>query len=153
MSHVPGMIYSPTAFKKAADAKAFSTNPGDAGAGPFKVKSYKPGESVELERNPNYYGGEVYLDGLKFVLLTASAARTTRSRRARCRRHLLRDPALYAQSKKDGMLQVDIPQVGGNLMIMNSGIDITCAGAATASRARVRGSGRRHQGADEDAHP
>jgi peptide/nickel transport system substrate-binding protein len=28
---------------------------------------------------------------------------------------------------------VDIPQVGGNLMIMNSGIDITCAGATTAS--------------------
>ena len=131
MSHVPGMIYSPTAFRKAPDAKAFSTNPGDAGAGPFKLKSYKPGESVELERNPSYYGGEVYLDGLKFVLLTASATYDA-LKTGTLQAALMRDPALYAQSKKDGMLQVDIPQVGGNLLIMNSGIDITC-GAATAA--------------------
>jgi peptide/nickel transport system substrate-binding protein len=132
MSHVPGMIYSPTAFAKAPDAKAFSTNPGDAGAGPFKLKSYKPGESVELERNPTYYGGEVYLDGLKFVLLTASATYDA-LKTGTLQAALMRDPALYNQSKKDGMLQVDIPQVGGNLLIMNSGIDITCGGAATAS--------------------
>jgi peptide/nickel transport system substrate-binding protein len=132
MSHVPGMIYSPTAFKKAADAKAFSTNPVDAGAGPFKLKSYKPGESIELERNPTYYGGEVYLDGMKFVNLnnpqsTYDALKTNTLQAA-----LMRDPAIYAQSIKDGFGRVDIPQIGGNLLIMNSGIDITCAGAATA---------------------
>jgi len=133
MSHVPGMIYSPTAFKKAPDAKAFSTNPGDAGAGPFKLKSYKPGESIELERNPTYYGGEVYLDGLKFVLLNSASATYDALKTGTLQAALMRDPALYAQSKKDGMLQVDIPQVGGNLLIMNSGIDITCGGAATAA--------------------
>jgi peptide/nickel transport system substrate-binding protein len=132
-SHVPGMIYSPTAFKKAPDAKAFSSNPGDAGAGPFKVKAYKPGESVELERNPNYYGGEVYLDGLKFVLLNGPAAAYDAIKTGTLQAALFRDPALYAQSKKDGFGLVDIPQVAGNLMIMNSGIDITCAGTATAA--------------------
>jgi len=133
MSHVPGMIYSPTAFKKAPDAKAFSTNPGDAGAGPFKVKSYKPGESVELERNPSYYGGEVYLDGLKFVLLNGGAATYDALKTGTLQAGLFRDPAIYAQSKKDGFSLVEIPQVQGNLILMNSGIDITCAGAATAA--------------------
>ena len=133
MSHVPGMIYSPTAFKKAPDAKAFSTNPGDAGAGPFKVKSYKPGESVELERNPSYYGGEVYLDGLKFVLLNGGAATYDALKTGTLQAGLFRDPAIYAQSKKDGFGLVDIPQVQGNLILMNSGIDITCAGATTAA--------------------
>jgi peptide/nickel transport system substrate-binding protein len=132
MSHVPGMIYSPTAFRKAPDAKAFSTNPGDAGAGPFKLKSYKPGESIELERNPTYYGGEVYLDGLKFVLLNSSTSTYDALKTGTLQAALLREPTLYAQAKKDGFGVVDIPQVGGNLMIMNSGIDITCAGTATA---------------------
>ena len=132
LSYVPGMIYSPTAFKKAPDAKAFNTNPGDAGAGPFKLKSYKPGESIEFERNPNYYGGDVYLDGLKFVLLNGSASATYDAlKTGTLQAALFRDPAIYAQAKKDGMGLVDIPQVGGNLMIMNSGIDITCAGATT----------------------
>ena len=132
MSHVPGMIYSPAAFKKAADAKAFNSNPGDAGAGPFKLKSYKPGESIEFERNPNYYGGEVYLDGLKFVLLNGSSATYDGLKTGTLQAALLREPTVYAQSKKDGFGTVDIPQIGGNLMIMNSGIDITCAGATTA---------------------
>ena len=133
MSHVPGMIYSPTAFKKAADAKAFSSNPGDAGAGPFKLKSYKPGESIELERNPAYHGGEVYLDGMKFVNLNNPQATYDALKTGTLQAALMRDPALYAQSKKDGFGLVDIPQIGGNLLIMNSGIEITCAGATTAS--------------------
>ena len=132
-SHVPGMIYSPTAFKKAPDAKTFNTSPGDAGAGPFKLKSYKPGESIEFERNPNYYGGDVYLDGLKFVLLNGSAATFDALKTGTLQAALLREPVVYDQAKKAGFGIVDIPQVGGNLMIMNSGIDITCAGATTAT--------------------
>jgi peptide/nickel transport system substrate-binding protein len=133
LSHVPGMIYSPTAFKKAPDAKAFSSNPGDAGAGPFKLKSYKPGESIELERNPSYHGGEVYLDGMKFVLLNGSSATFDALKTGTLQAALMREPSVYDQAKKAGFGLVDIPQIGGNLLIMNSGIDITCAGATTAA--------------------
>ena len=132
MSHVPGMIYSPAAFAKAGSAAAFNTNPGDAGAGPFKLKSYKPGESIELERNPNYHGGEVYLDGLKFVLLAGATATFDGLKTGTLQAALLREPIVYDQAKKAGFGAVDIPQIGGNLMIMNSGIDITC-GATTAN--------------------
>jgi peptide/nickel transport system substrate-binding protein len=133
LSHVPGMIYSPTAFKKAPDAKTFNTSPGDAGAGPFKLKSYKPGESIEFERNPNYYGGDVYLDGLKFVLLNGSSATWDALKTGTLQAALLREPTVYDQAKKAGFGLVDIPQIGGNLLIMNSGIEITCAAATTAA--------------------
>jgi peptide/nickel transport system substrate-binding protein len=132
-THVPGMIYSPTQFKKVGDPKVFAVNPGDAGAGPFKVKSYKPGESVELERNPNYWGGDVYLDGMKFVLLATESARYDALKVGTLNAALFRDPAIYAKSKTDGFSTVDIPQIAGNLMIMNSGIDITCTAPTSAS--------------------
>ena len=38
------------------------------GTGPFRLKDYKPGEYVELERNPEYFAkGRPYLDGLKYI--------------------------------------------------------------------------------------
>ena len=74
LSGANGMIYSPTAFQKVNDAAKFNITPSDAGAGPFKVKSYKPGESLELERNATYHGGEPYLDGVKFVTISGAQA-------------------------------------------------------------------------------
>jgi len=58
---------------------------------------------------------------------------TTRLKTGTLNAALFRDPAIYAQSKKDGMSTIDIPQIAGNLMIMNSGIDITCTTATSAS--------------------
>ena len=52
LASINGIIYSPAAQQKAG--ANFNTAPSDAGAGPFKVKSYKPGEALDLERNPNY---------------------------------------------------------------------------------------------------
>ena len=132
-TYTAGMIYSPTAFKKAADPKAFAVNPGDAGAGPFKLKSYKPGESIEFERNPNYWGGDVYLDGVKFVLIGTETDRYDALKTGTLNAALFRDPATYAKAKPDGFTTLDIPQVAGNLMIMNSGVVITCTAPAAAS--------------------
>ena len=68
----PGVNITYEDIKKAADANAFNINPGsDAGVGPFRLKSYKPKELIEFERNPGYWRGadNVYLDGLKFVFI------------------------------------------------------------------------------------
>jgi ABC-type oligopeptide transport system substrate-binding subunit len=78
------MIYNINSFKKAADANAFNLNPGsDAGVGPFRLKSYKPKELIEFERNPGYWRGadNVNLDGLKFVFIGDPQQPTRRSRR------------------------------------------------------------------------
>ena len=40
------------------------------GTGPFKLKEYKPGESVEYVRNPDYFvKGRPYLDGVKWIYI------------------------------------------------------------------------------------
>ena len=40
------------------------------GTGPFKVKEWKKGESVEYVKNPDYFvKGRPYLDGLKYVVI------------------------------------------------------------------------------------
>lgn len=44
-----------------------SYNLAPVGAGPFMVTSFRPGEGITMVRNPNYYGGQVPLDGIKFI--------------------------------------------------------------------------------------
>ncbi len=124
---VSGMIYSPTAYQKAGSEAAFNLNPGDAGAGPFKLKSYKPGEAIELERNPAYYNGPVYLDGLTFVLIIGAQQTYEAIKTGTIQAGYIRDPALDAQAKVDGLPAVEMPAVAGNMINMNSGIPVTCA--------------------------
>ena len=59
------MTSSPTAFQKVNDPAKFNVNGSDAGAGRFKVRSFKANDVIELERDPTHYGGEPYLDGVR----------------------------------------------------------------------------------------
>ncbi|MSQ40205.1 MAG: peptide ABC transporter substrate-binding protein [Dehalococcoidia bacterium] len=43
------------------------------GTGPFKVKEYRIGDIVNLERNDGYYGGAPYLDRVEFILRGGSS--------------------------------------------------------------------------------
>src|SRR5258708_20493828 len=64
------MVPSPTALKQCDATKAprecaFNLKP--VGAGPFVVQAFVPKEGITMTRNTKYWGGQVYLDGLKFV--------------------------------------------------------------------------------------
>ena len=56
---------------KLRDAWSVTTAPADiVGLGPFRLKEFKPGQAVVLERNPYYWRhGLPYLDGIEFRLL------------------------------------------------------------------------------------
>jgi peptide/nickel transport system substrate-binding protein len=130
---VNGMIYSKATFERLG-AEKFNTNPENGGAGPFILKSYKPGEVVELAKNPNYWGGTVYLDTLRFVFLSAGTQPTYDAiKSGTLQAGFIRDPVVYAQAVADKFGHVDMPTVAGNIINMNSGIQVTCAGASTAS--------------------
>ena len=46
------------------------------GTGPFKLKEYRPGESVELVRNTDYFiRGRPYLDGIRYVIIQERGTR------------------------------------------------------------------------------
>ncbi|BBK31144.1 peptide/nickel transport system substrate-binding protein [Stella humosa] len=58
----------------------FDKNPANEkpiGTGPFRFVAWKKGESLQLERNPDYYRqGRPYLDGISFHFIPDAAART-----------------------------------------------------------------------------
>ena len=84
----PGNIVSPTAVKKAG--KDFGKSP--VGAGPFKLSSYRPGEATVLERNPDYWGGDVYLDSIRFITLRSPQAVADSLKTGQINGAYLRDP-------------------------------------------------------------
>jgi peptide/nickel transport system substrate-binding protein len=128
-SSVAGWIYSPTQFQKVGDPVKFNADPGPAGAGPFKVKSYKPGEALELERNPNYWGGEVYLDGLVFKQLASPQAAFDAVKTGSIQAAYVRDPLVVSNTKKESTLAtVDMPTVAGSMININAGAPIDCKG-------------------------
>ncbi len=69
-------VYAPEAFKKYGDEMRLHC----VGTGPFKVKTIKEGESVSLERNPNYWMYDEwknrlpYLDFVEFRFITEKRA-------------------------------------------------------------------------------
>lgn len=57
------------------DGKTMRSKP--IGTGPFKVADYRPGDSIKLVRNPDYWKpGMPYLDGIDYKIIPSSATRT-----------------------------------------------------------------------------
>lgn len=63
-----GLVGSPTAIKKQGAAD-FNLHP--VGAGPFMFGKYTPNQDLVLDRNPNYWGGQVRLDHLRMIWPTS----------------------------------------------------------------------------------
>ena len=64
-------MMSPTALQE--HGENYARNP--VGTGPFKLKSWTSGESITLERNPDYWGGEVYLDTVEIKVVPEDSSR------------------------------------------------------------------------------
>lgn len=64
-------IASPASIEKYGDD--ISRNP--VGTGPFKLVSWTEGQSVIVERNPDYWGDAAKVDRLEFVVVTNAATR------------------------------------------------------------------------------
>jgi len=119
-----GLIPSPTALKKCvatAPASQCAFNLAPVGAGPFMVSSFKPGEGIQMVRNPNYWGGQVYLDGLNFVnLLDGGGAKTLAALQAgQLQAAFLRDPSTVADAHTAGLTGFSNFSYGGAILQIN----------------------------------
>ncbi|HUP74686.1 MAG TPA: ABC transporter substrate-binding protein [Acidimicrobiales bacterium] len=129
----PGMIPSPTALKKCDGTQNPNTcefNLKPVGAGPFMISAFKVDEAIELVKNPNYWDGTVYLDGIRFVtLLDLGGERTYDAlKTGTVQGAYLRVPGAVARAKADKVPGISgIDQMGEN-MLMNMGVSATCAG-------------------------
>ena len=139
LSSEAGFIPSPTALKKMCvdPTKAINScefNLKAVGAGPFMVESYKPDDVITVVRNPTYWNGPVYLDGIRFLdsgdsgglkSLESLQAGTTQAA-------FLRDAAAVADAKAAKIPGFTTPNMGGSILFMNIAATVQCAGGAPA---------------------
>jgi peptide/nickel transport system substrate-binding protein len=131
-NNVVGMLVSPTAIQTLGD-DGLKLNPVNAGAGPFQIDSFKPGESITLKKNPNYWNGPVYLDAMKFVFISGGPATYDAMKTGTLQAAFLRDAVTIAQAKADSIGSADSVVDGGEMLIMNTGVEVTCAKEQPAS--------------------
>ena len=67
------MVAYPPSYTKSVNIDAFGKYP--VGTGPFMYKEWKPGVSLTVVRNPDYWGGPVPLDGIVYTFVPDAAAR------------------------------------------------------------------------------
>ncbi len=121
-----GMIASPTAI--AAAGAQFHSTPTKAGAGPFVVESFTPGESLVLARNTTYYGTKPYLDKITFVPMSAADRAYDSLTSGTLQAAFMRVPDVVAKAKENKDLSVLAERIpGGNIIDINVGVEITCA--------------------------
>lgn len=65
----------PSKIAESATSEDFTTGRAVVGSGPYKFVSYKPGDSLVLERNPDYWGEPAKWDKVTFRFMTDAGAR------------------------------------------------------------------------------
>jgi peptide/nickel transport system substrate-binding protein len=139
LSDEAGMIPSPTELKRVCTDPtkpirdcAFGLKP--VGAGPFVVDNFKPGEGITMSRNPNYWDGPVYLDGLKFFSLQDSGSDKSLDAVKTGTAHVayLRDAQAVAKAKADKIQGFAEFLHGGGLYLLNLGVPVQCTGGQPA---------------------
>jgi peptide/nickel transport system substrate-binding protein len=86
------------------------------GTGPFKMKEWKRGESVELVRNPDYFVPDrPYLDGIRYSIITERGTRLAALQAGRLDAFLpLEMTKLMAETVKKNAPSLVIAEVGQN---------------------------------------
>jgi peptide/nickel transport system substrate-binding protein len=120
------MVVSPAALAKLGTG--LSLNPVGAGAGPFVIDSFKPKEAITLKKNPTYWDAPVYLDALKFVVLTGGAATYDGFKAGTVQAAFLREAPVIAQAVSDKVANYSVENQLGTMVMINHGVSVTCAG-------------------------
>ena len=138
LSAEASMIPSPTSIKKcpaAQDIKLCETNQKPVGAGPFKIDTYKTKDSISVVKNPDYFNGAAYLDGIKFVNSIADAGGDSTFQALSTgtfNMAFLRDPAAVAAAHDKKFDGVSTMEQGGGILLINQGNSVNCANGAPA---------------------
>ena len=129
------MVPSPTAVKTCGTTAPrdcpFNLKP--VGAGAFVIDQFKANESITMKKNPAFYGGTVYLDSLKFVLIPGGAAPGLDALRTNTVQvSYLREPEPIDAAKKEKFPGYSNLQQNGANILMNVGVNVQCTGGQPA---------------------
>lgn len=116
LASLPGNIVSPTAVQALGDE--FDRHP--VGAGPFVVEEFLPGESLVLKPRTDYWGGEPYLEHLKFVSVVGGQATLTSLQGGEVQVAYLREADVVHEAREAGLPGYLVAQNSGELLHINN---------------------------------
>jgi len=111
-----GMIVNPKVA--AALGANFSLLPTGAGVGPYEPVAFRPADVIELKAKPDYWGGPVCIEQLRFVPLSGAELTYESLRQGQLQAAFIRDPAVVAEARADGQdMFVDTVNLGTTLAL------------------------------------
>ncbi|HWJ62726.1 MAG TPA: ABC transporter substrate-binding protein [Acidimicrobiales bacterium] len=120
----PGLIVN-TKVVDEMGKEAFNAKPTGAGVGPFEIVSFTPGEGIKMKAKSDYWGGPVCLENLNFVQIKGGQATYDALQKDEVQAAFLREPRVIDEARKDGVSGFVTLQHGGELLLMNNGVDDT----------------------------
>jgi len=101
-TYIDGMVYPPSSFATAA------TNP--VGSGPYVLKSYQPGSSIELVKNPKYWDSKAYPLGAVDFVEVSSGPQAVSAITSGAVDMISLDPQQYSEVQHDSNIGTSITQ-------------------------------------------
>jgi peptide/nickel transport system substrate-binding protein len=115
-----GMVVDPGTVE-ARGADAFASDPTGAGAGPYELVRYAPGEELVLEAKDDYWDGPVCIEQLRFVTIAGAEGTYEAFRNGELDVAMLRSPDVLAQATDDGVPTFTSLAHGGGMIMINNG--------------------------------
>ena len=86
------------------------------GTGPFKLKEYVRGQTIELERNPDYFvPNRPYLDGIRYTIITERGTRLAALQAGRLDAFVpLEMTKVMAEHREEGGAELVVQETGQN---------------------------------------
>jgi peptide/nickel transport system substrate-binding protein len=114
-----GLIANTKVIEERGDS--FGLNATGAGAGPYELVKYKPGEEMVLRAKDDYWGGPVCIKELHFRVMGGSAPTYLGLTVGDVQMAFLQDAAVIDQAKKAGYAGLQWILEGGSELLMNNG--------------------------------
>ncbi|MGW3468400.1 ABC transporter substrate-binding protein [Saccharopolyspora sp. NPDC000995] len=114
-----GMITNPRLVEQRG-ADGFARNPTGGGVGPYELERYAPGEEIVLKAKPNYWGGPVCVQALRFVRLSGASATYEALANGELDVAFLREPQVIAEARQAGYRDLSTLINYGESVIMNA---------------------------------
>ena len=111
-----GMVASPTWLAAAATDPALNQSP--VGTGPFRIESRSQDASTVVVRNDDWWGGEVRLDAVEFLIVVDPAQRGALLREGALDGLHVWDPATVSDLFEAGEIQNIVDETGDETFLM-----------------------------------
>ncbi len=103
------------------DIPAFSRNPVGAGAGPYEIARFAPGEEIVVRAKDDYWGGPVCIEEITFVRVPGAPATYDAWQADDLDIAFLREPRVIAEARENGddNALIYLQNMGGVVLINN----------------------------------